>query len=82
MDDALVGGLVDPLHGDTGRHLGVFGTGLGGDERPLDPGTQLGTHGLVGKATLLVLAVALDLALNVGHGVAGSMQVRLKAVET
>jgi len=67
VDDALVPCLVDLLHGGGSRYIGI-GAGLGGGEGCLDAGPQLGAHRTVADATLLVLAVSLDLALDVGHG--------------
>ena len=48
---------------------GVLGAGLGGRDGAAYAGLQLGADRLVALAALLVLAVALDLALDVGHGV-------------
>ena len=46
---------------------GVLVALLGGGDRPLHARLELGAHGLVAGVTLLVLAVALDLALDVCH---------------
>ena len=47
---------------------GVVGPGLGGGDGRLRAGLQLAAHGLVALGALDVLPVALDLALDVGHG--------------
>ena len=54
------------------RSGGVVGAGLGGGDGVLHPGLQLGAHGLVALVTSGVLLVALDLALDVRHGVDSS----------
>src|ERR1019366_4560762 len=66
-DDALGGGLVDALDG--GAQRGVLVLGAGGGDRVLGARAQLGFHGLVAFAVNDVLLVALDLALDIGHGV-------------
>ena len=67
VDDTLGGRLVDPLHG-LAQALGrVLGAGLGREEGVLRARLQLRAHGLVGEAATLVLAVPLDLTLDVGH---------------
>src|SRR5262249_9033561 len=57
----------EPLVGRTGCLGGVFCTLLGRGQRRLHARLQLGTNGLVALVPLLVLTVALDLALDVGH---------------
>ena len=57
-----------PLDGQAGGLGGVLGTLLGGVDGALGAGLELGAHGLVAQAAPLVLAVPLDLALDVGHG--------------
>ena len=65
MEHTLGGRLVDPLDGETkGLDLVVR---TGGSDRRLLTGVHLGTDRPVAKAALLVLTVALDLALDVGH---------------
>ena len=68
VDDTLGGGLVDALHRDAehlGRHVvAVARRGLGVSTA----GLQLGTGRLVALTAGLVLAVPLDLGLDVGHG--------------
>ena len=78
MDDAFGRGLVDAPHREAqslGRGLVVviFGRREGG----LGPGVDLRTDGPVAQAALLVLPVALDLGLDVGHAHLG----RLGAIE-
>src|SRR5690606_6206654 len=73
VDDALGRGLVDALDGDPEALLDVVGTGLGGLDGPLGPGLDLGAHGPVALTTTEVLPVPLDLALDVRHGAALSL---------
>src|SRR5690606_8317011 len=68
VDDARGRGLVDALHREPQRLGAVLAAGGGHGDRVLDAGAQLGAHRLVAEATLLVLLVALDLALDVRHG--------------
>src|SRR5262249_34905961 len=68
VDDTLGGRLVDPLHGQARRFGGPVGALLGGGDGGLDARLDLRPHRLVAEAAALVLAVALDLALDVGHG--------------
>src|ERR1700722_14132819 len=67
VDDALGGSLVDPLHGQAQRLRALVSTALGGAHCALRARPELGPHRLVAQAALLVLAVPLDLALDVGH---------------
>ena len=67
LDGDVVGAAVEVVL-DAG-HDGINRDRIGGVDRGLDAGLQLGTDGLVAQAVLLVLAVALHLALDVGHGV-------------
>src|SRR5690606_9571123 len=53
VQDTLGGGLVDALDGDP--QLGLVVAGDGGLLGALDAGLQLGAHGLVAQAALLVL---------------------------
>jgi small subunit ribosomal protein S20 len=68
VDHALRGGPVQPLDGQAQRLGLVLGPRLGGRDRVFHAGLQLGAHGLVAHPATLVLKVALDLALDVGHG--------------
>ncbi len=78
MDHALLGGLVDALDGEAqGLDLVV---GPGGSNGGLLTGEKLGAHGAVARASLLVLTIALDLALDVGHDV--NLGRRTVSVET
>ncbi len=67
MNDALGGGLVEPLDGGFGRIGSLLVALLGGGDRSLHPRLELGAHGLVAGVTLLVLTIPFDLALDVGH---------------
>src|SRR5260370_17328955 len=67
VDDAPGGRLVDTLHGQAQLLGGVLGAALGGRHGVLGPRANLGPHRLVAQAALLVLAVPLYLALDVGH---------------
>ena len=67
MDDALGGGLVDPLDGEAQRLIGGLVVVLDRVQRGLGPGVHLGTDSPVAQAALLVLPVALYLGLDVGH---------------
>ena len=67
VDDALGRRRVDAPDGQAQGLGAVLGTVLGRRHRRLGPGAQLGAHGLVAQAALLVLPVALDLAADVGH---------------
>jgi hypothetical protein len=68
VDDTLGGRHVDALDRRPNLLVGVLGPGLGGGGRTARPRLQLGAHGLVAVVAHLVLTVALDLALDVGHG--------------
>src|SRR5215203_2801567 len=68
VDDALRHGRVDALERALQAIAGIVGAGLGGGDRCLRARLQLGAHRLVPLAADLVLLVALDLALDVGHG--------------
>src|SRR5829696_3335839 len=65
VDHALGGRLVEPLDGLA--QLGVAVVGPGRRHGGLRAGLELGAHGLVALVAHLVLTVALDLALDVGH---------------
>lgn len=65
MEHALLGRLVDA--GDGGPELLVGLVGVGGQGR-LGAGVDLRAGHLVAQTALLVLAVALHLGLDVGHG--------------
>src|SRR5690606_26829183 len=68
VDHALGGCLVDALLGGAGESLGVLGALLGAGEGGLGAGLELAAYRLVALGALDRLAVALDLALDVGHG--------------
>ena len=68
VDDTLGGGLVDALHRDP-QHLGRHVVAVARRDLGVAPaGLQLGTGRLVALTAGLVLAVPLDLGLDVGHG--------------
>ena len=69
VDHALRGGLVDAHDRQAGQLLDVLLALLRGGGHGLGAGLELGANGLVAHAALLVLLVALDLALDVRHGV-------------
>ncbi len=67
MEHTLGGGAVDALLG--GPEGGVLGGGVaGGLGGRLDAGLQLGANRLAASVALHVLAIALDLGGDVGHG--------------
>src|SRR5690348_6525045 len=68
VDDALGGGLVDALHRGLESLDRRVGTVLGGSHRGLDARLDLRARRLVPDAAPLVLPIAFDLALDVGHG--------------
>ena len=73
VNDSLGGrGVETALRRLEGLGGGLGVAGLGGDQGVLGPGLQLGPNGLVAAAARLVLAVALDLRADVGHGEAAS----------
>src|SRR5207302_11089667 len=62
-------GLVDEARGGAKRGgRGVRVAAVGGRDDPLGRRLQAGTYGLVAHPGRLVLLVALDLGLDVGHG--------------
>jgi hypothetical protein len=67
VDDSGAGGTVDALDGKAGEFGGVLAAFLSRSEGAFGAGLHLGAHGLVGETKTLVLAIALDLALDVGH---------------
>src|SRR5689334_11030560 len=68
VDDALGDGLVELARGVAAeRDCLVLVAGLGGLTELAHGGLQAGLHSLVALVTLLVLLVALDLGLDVGH---------------
>ncbi len=67
VNDSGACGTVDALDGKAGEFSGVLAAFFSGSEGALGAGLHLGTHGLVGETKTLVLAIALDLALDVGH---------------
>src|SRR5918994_1257434 len=68
VDDALGGRRVDALDGEAQLGVGVVGTALDRSDGGLGTGLELGAHGLVALVAHEVLAVALDLDLDVRHG--------------
>ena len=67
MDDALGRSLVDALHGETKALAHVLGARLGGPEGALGARLELRANRLVALVAQLVLAVPLDLTLDIGH---------------
>ena len=67
MDNALGCRLVDPLYGLAQALSRILGARLGGKKSTLRARLQLRAHGLVADAATLVLAVPLDLTLDIRH---------------
>src|SRR3954447_885544 len=69
VDDALADGLVEEAAGLAGGLVGLLGlAGLDGLVEATNSRFEGRLHGLVAKSRSLVLAVALDLGLDVRHG--------------
>src|SRR5262249_35637540 len=79
VDDALGRGAVDALQRGPEAGVGVVGPGLGRGDGGPGAGLQLGAGGLVALVTDEVLPVALDLALDVGHGLHCSLRANSRA---
>jgi len=68
VNNTLCGSGINALDRETGLLGNVGAAFIGGSDGPLGACLQLGTNRLVAKASFLILSIALDLALDVGHG--------------
>jgi len=69
VDDTLCGGGIDALDRKSSLLRDVGAPFLRGREGTLRASLEFGADRLVAETSLLILSVALDLALDVGHEV-------------